>query len=73
MSVDSIQALTSTTTNQTDDCAKMGDQEWRDFYAVFTVSLCSLVVKEIQLLCHLTSYWFQIENRDSVKPFEANP
>ena len=31
-----------------------------------------LIVKEVQLLCHLISHWFQIEDWDSVKPFEAN-
>ena len=24
--------------------------------------LCSLIVKEVQLLCHLISHWFQIED-----------
>ena len=34
--------------------------------------LCSLIVKEVQLLCHLLSHWFQIEDLDSVKACEAN-
>ena len=33
--------------------------------------LCSLIVKRVQKLCYLTSGWFQIEDRDSVNPFEA--
>ena len=33
--------------------------------------LRSLIVKEVQKLRDLTSDWFQIEDRDSVKPFEA--
>ena len=34
--------------------------------------LRSLIVKEVQLLGHLISHWFQIEDWDSVKPFKAN-
>ena len=33
--------------------------------------LCSLIVKVGHELCDLTSNWFQIGGRDSVKPFEA--
>ena len=34
--------------------------------------LRSLVIKEVQLLCHFIWHWFQIEHLDSVKLFEAN-
>ena len=50
---------------------KMADQVWFDFHVVFTMSpLRSLIVKEVEL-CDLTLDCFQIENRNSVKPFEA--
>ena len=34
--------------------------------------LRSLIGEQVQLLCDLTSNLFQIEDTDSVKPFEAN-
>ena len=55
-----------------DDYAKDGEpgEVWLlcSFYQEF---LRSLIVKEVQELCDLTSDWFQLEDRDSVKPFEA--
>ena len=52
-----------------DDCAEGGGPREVWFLCSFYhESLRSLILKE---LCDLTSDWFQIEDRDSVKPAEA--
>ena len=56
-----------------DDYAKdSGPGVVRLLCSFYREPLRSLIVKEVQLLCHLISLWLQIENRDSVKPFEVN-
>ena len=52
--------------NIIDDYSQNGGLgELRLLCSFYHESLCSLIVKEIQQLCDLTSDWFQIEGRET--------